>query len=261
MARKIICYLPGEAVRAIVPYDENPPASNFIPSFPASTSTFPWGKKKKPNNYNLLWLTNIVDFQIMNNIAFFSSEYIDYRLEKTVIPMYMLSVVIVAKQSKIWPTLSSNCVIHKLPTRAMCNTRACLRLICIGLLSSPVLHSSSSPIVLTLNCPKNPWGTLFLRVYTSNPADLQDKDEVVRRSVADIEVMFWCFLVLFIELKFLDYIRVLQQPQQDLFRHLIQAKYFHLCKVKRSTRHICETCRYQHQHHRHFMMHGTYTNV
>lgn len=47
MARKIICYLPGEAVRAIVPYDENPPASNFIPSFPASTSTFPWGKKKK----------------------------------------------------------------------------------------------------------------------------------------------------------------------------------------------------------------------
>lgn len=61
----------------------------------------PGGRKKKPNNYNLLWLTNIVDFQIMDNIAFFSSEYIDYRLEKTVIPMYMLSVVIVAKESKI----------------------------------------------------------------------------------------------------------------------------------------------------------------
>lgn len=67
--------------------------------------------------------------------------------------------------------------------------------------------------ILTFNHPKNPWGTLLLGVYTSNPADLQDEDEVVRRSVADIEVMFWSFLVLFIELKFLDYIRVLQQPQ------------------------------------------------
>jgi len=34
-------YLPGEAVRAMIPYEEKAPASNFIPSFPASTSTFP----------------------------------------------------------------------------------------------------------------------------------------------------------------------------------------------------------------------------
>lgn len=44
-----MCYLPGEAVRAIIPYDENPPDSNFIPSFPASTSTFPCRKQKKSN--------------------------------------------------------------------------------------------------------------------------------------------------------------------------------------------------------------------
>lgn len=33
--------LPGEAVRAIIPYEEKAPASNLSPSFPASTSTFP----------------------------------------------------------------------------------------------------------------------------------------------------------------------------------------------------------------------------
>lgn len=57
MAFRIRWYLPGEAVRAIIPYDENPPASNFIPSFPASTSTFPWGRKKNQTitNYELLY--------------------------------------------------------------------------------------------------------------------------------------------------------------------------------------------------------------
>lgn len=68
-----------------------------------------------------------------------------------------------------------------------------------------------------------------------NCAHLQDEDEVVRGSVADIEVMFWRFLVLLIELQLLDYIRVLQQPQQNLLRHLIRAKCFHFCKGAKHT--------------------------
>lgn len=88
------------------------------------------------------------------------------------------------------------------------------------------------------------WGSVnnhhIFKSYSSEElsrdcAHLQDEDKVVRRSVADIEVMFLRFLALLIELQLLDYIRVLQQPQQNLLGHLIQAKCFHFCKGAKHT--------------------------
>lgn len=57
---------------------------------------------------------------------------------------------------------------------------------------------------------------------------LQDKDEVVDRLVAVKEVVLGQLLVLVIIFELLDDVRMLQEPQQDLLRHLSWTKGLHL---------------------------------
>lgn len=68
-----------------------------------------------------------------------------------------------------------------------------------------------------------------LHVCTSScPTHLQDEDEIVHGLVPVEEVVLRRPLVLLVVLQLLDDVRVLQQAQQDLLRHLHGRKRLHL---------------------------------
>lgn len=68
-------------------------------------------------------------------------------------------------------------------------------------------------------------------------ADLQDEDEVVNGLVAVEEVVLGLLLVLVVELELLDDRRMLEEPQQDLLRHLSRTKGIHLYREGMKRRH------------------------
>lgn len=65
-------------------------------------------------------------------------------------------------------------------------------------------------------------------LHLSDGTNLQNEDEIVHRLIPVEEVVLRCPLVLIVIFELLDDIWVLQQAQQNLFRHLHGCKWLNL---------------------------------